>query len=443
MSGTLSDMAPSSRSRVSPTLLGVVVCGALACVPPVEAPDAGPSLPEEPGLFVDDEAPAADPDDAPAAIAPQLPEALSDEVSLHEAALVAMPDGRSPEVLLDVPAGIESVVLLASAHTGVHVILERAQGPAGDVLVDDVAPDDVTDAELAVARGFPAQFFSDNRVVPGQELAAFLLPNTPDVRLDAGRWRLRFTTWKVSRSDGALTKEAVERPLRLALLVKRKAQPSRPRGTLDLTLHLTGAAEITAENAAENEGLQASLEVVRQALGEVGLDVGRVSYVDVSEAGFRTVVLDEGCEGGDLDELMKLSAQGADGVHLFLVERFQCLMNGGVDVGQGIGGMTAGLPGPPWLRGSVRSGVAVATAPFLGDSRKLGVVLAHELGHFLGLYHTKENDLFGGPEIYDAISDTPDDDGAKQNLMYFLADESTALSDGQASVLHASPWVLP
>src|SRR5690606_12329018 len=98
----------------------------------------------------------------------------------------------------------------------------------------------------AVTRGFPAQFFSANRVVPGRELAAFLLPNTPDVRFDAGRSRLRFSSWNVRREGGALTKTPVERPLRLSLLVKRKAQPRQPRGTLNVTLHLTGAADISA-----------------------------------------------------------------------------------------------------------------------------------------------------------------------------------------------------
>ncbi len=433
--------ARATRPRAA--ILGAVLCAALACVPEPPPPDAGPMFPGEPALFVASGAPAPDEADAPPAITPSLPDAIAGEVTLHDAGLVAMPGGRSPEVLLDLPEGVESVVLLASAHRGVHVILERAEGPGGELLVTDEEPAELSDEERAVTRGFPAQFFSKNRVVAGRELAAFLLPNTPDVTFGPGRFRLRFGTWLLSREGGELTKTAVERPLRLGLLVKRKAQPRRPRGTLNVTLHLTGAAGISADSASENGDLQASLEVLREALAAIGIALAPVSYVDVSDPGFRTIVLDDGCEGGDLDELMKLSSQGRAGVHLFLIERFQCLVSGGVDVGQGIGGLTAAVPGPPWLRGSPRSGVAVATAPFEGDPDKLGLVLAHELGHFLGLYHTKENDLFGGPEIFDAISDTPDDERAEDNLMYFLADHSTALSDGQASVLRASAWVLP
>lgn len=415
---------------------------AIACVPVDDVTDAGPNLPSAPALYVEEGAPPYDTEDVPARVHPALPADLAEHVTLLEDISVAMPDGRSPEVLLELPADAESVVLLASAHMGVHVILERAVGPRGDVLVNDVT-EGVGEDEAALARGFPAQFFSANRVVPGRELAAFLVPSSPDVPFDAGSYRLRFTTWDVARVDGEVTKTPVARPLRVSALVKRKAERNRGRVSLDLTFHLTGAADITAANALENEGLQTSIGVLREALAGIAVDVRAVSYVDVMDPGFRTVVLADGCEGGDLDDLMKLSAEGGEGVHLFLVERFQCLVNGGVDVGQGIGGLTAGLPGPPWVRGSLRSGVAVATGPFGGDAQRLGVVLAHELGHFLGLYHTKENDLFGGPEVYDAISDTPEDDRASDNLMYFLAADSTWLSDGQASVVRASPWTRP
>lgn len=433
-----------SRDRALVVLPFAALLAGLACVPPVEeVPDAGPSWPDAIALQVAEGATSPDEADAPDAIAPELPAALASELTLHHAPLLAMPAGRSADVLLDLPPGVEAVVLLTSAHSGIHVILERAEGPEGDVLVADREPAGLSSDERAVARGFPAQFFSPNRVVPGREAGAFLLPNTPDVPFVPGRYRLRFSTWSVRHEGGEWRREPVTRPLRVAALVKHEPTPRRTHGSLKLTLHLTGAGDLTSENAGDDEGLQTALGVLREALGGVGITLSDVSYVDVSEPGFTTLVLGEGCEGGDLDEIMRQSAQGPEGVHVFVVERFQCLVNGGLDVGQGIGGMAAGLPGPPWVRGGPRSGLAIATAPFAGDARRLGVVLAHELGHFLGLYHTKENDLFGGPTIYDGISDTPDDERAKDNLMYFLATESTALSDGQASVVRASPWVLP
>lgn len=439
-SGTLVVMRSPLASR---SLLSLIAFGALACAPPLERVDAGPSLPDEPALVVADGASAPDEDDAPPELAPEIPDVLAGEVTLHDAPLLAMPGGRSADVFLDVPPGVASVVLLASAHMNTHVVLERATGPAGDVLVDDREPEDLDDDARAIARGFPAQFFSPNRVVPGREVGTFLLPSSPDVPFDPGRYTLRFSTWSVRREGGTTVKEPVSRPLRVLAMVKRKGPLFSSGGALKLTLHLTGAAGLTAENASDDDALQTALDVLGEALSGVGIGVEAVSYVDVDAPGFETVVLGDGCEGGDLDELMRSSLEGPDGVHVFVIERFSCLVNGGVDVGQGIGGMAAGLPGPPWLRGTPRSGVAIATAPFAADARHLGVVLAHELGHFLGLYHTKENDLFGGPAVYDPISDTPDDEGAEDNLMHFRAAESTTLSDGQAAVLRASPWLLP
>lgn len=432
------------------TLLTTLLLCVLGCTPAPDGPEGKPPWPEEPRVLVAENAPVPNEDDAPPALALELPpEATEDRdegLTLLHAPLLAMPSGRSAEVFLDLPPGIESVVLLASAHESTHVILEHAKGPEGDVLVSDREPDGLSSPELAVARGFPAQFFSDNRVVAAREVAAFLLPNTPDVPFGPGRYTLRFSTWSVRQEDGAWRKIALERPLRVAVLVKpRRNERARDGnlGRLALTLHLTGAAGLTAESAPDDEGLQLALGVVREAFGRVGIALDEISYVDVEAPGFTTLVLGDGCEGGDIDELLKARTREAAGISVFVVERFQCLTSGGLDVGQGIGGISAGLPGPPWLRGSPRSGLVLATAPFAGEIRRLGVVLAHELAHFLGLYHTKENDLFGGPAIYDRISDTPDDERAAENLMYFRALDDTTLSDGQAAVLRASPWVLP
>lgn len=69
-------------------------------------------------------------------------------------------------------------------------------------------------------------------------------------------------------------------------------------------------------------------------------------------------------------------------------------------------GVTGGLPGPVALHGSGSSGVIVSTSlldrPY--GVQQIGTVVAHELGHYLGLRHTTSLP-FGG---LDALDDTPE-----------------------------------
>ena len=120
-------------------------------------------------------------------------------------------------------------------------------------------------------------------------------------------------------------------------------------------------------------------------------------------------------------------------------------------------GIASGLPGPAGLHGTRASGV-VSTAEYFGQSFEnplvpgeivegnayTGLILAHEIGHYLGLFHTSEID----GSRHDPIADTPEcapedfplacpDLG---NLMFPLAvPGNDALTAGQAHTVRASP----
>jgi hypothetical protein len=73
----------------------------------------------------------------------------------------------------------------------------------------------------------------------------------------------------------------------------------------------------------------------------------------------------------------------------------------------GILGIAARIPGPFNRQGTIRSGTLAA---YQGDGvgTLLGETLAHEFGHFLGLYHTSQtNGNLDGIVGFDPISDTP------------------------------------
>lgn len=390
------------------------------------------------GARVSADAPLADTGDAPD-IAGLMPVGMPKSVAVIDVGLVGLAGGVSGDILVDT-VGLGAMTVLVFGHPGTSVILERVVDPEGAIVVDDVAPGDLLDEHLAFARGFPAQVFSKNRVLGSSESGSFLVPNTPAVRASDGTWTMRVSAWSVDLTASPPTRTPVDRPLHVVIVARGGDSGA---GRLDLNLHFAGT-DLDAAGAESDALVQGALAVVREAYLGVGIEIGDVRYQDAAP-GFDLVELAAGsCEPGEVEELTSSlrGSDGAPGADLFFVDGFVCFLAAGVDIGSGIGGLSAGVPGPPWVRGSRHSGVAVSTSFSDEDARPLGVVMAHELAHFLGLYHTREQTFFNAPPIFDVIEDSPDGDDADDNLMFFAASSDVSLSAGQGAVLRTSPFVI-
>lgn len=92
-----------------------------------------------------------------------------------------------------------------------------------------------------------------------------------------------------------------------------------------------------------------------------------------------------------------------DAMHILFVRRIGGTDNPKFDPA----GYSMGLPGP-YSHKRDTSGVLVATEKYAGsgglDADGLSSSLAHEMGHYLGLYHTSEPD----GATHDPLSDTPE-----------------------------------
>ncbi len=212
---------------------------------------------------------------------------------------------------------------------------------------------------------------------------------------------------------------------------------------LDLNIYLVGLEDIdlTASTAQDHEDFQSILTTVDEIFDQADLSLGEIRYMELEDAvveRYRTIYEEE--------EIYALVAQseypGSDvesalSANVFITERF---------VFPAIG-LAMGIPGPPGYHQSLLSGIAL-TGEYIGDDEEgnifTAIAIAHEIGHFLGLFHTSEvNGL-----IHDPLDDTPECRDFQppwncpgfDNLMFPMVNEgSRELTPDQSFVMHANP----
>ncbi|MBI1948846.1 MAG: hypothetical protein HYS27_24380 [Deltaproteobacteria bacterium] len=405
-----------------------LVCA--ACPPP-------PDLTPHARVRLEDGAAAPTDDPPPALAAPDAPQG----VEVFELGPLAMTDGVSPEVLIDVDEQVRSFTLLVSAQPEAHVIVDRVLSPDGALVVDPDTPTDASRQARQLSRGFVGPLLSMNRMVPKRGGGAFIVPNTPDVALVPGTWRARVRQGVVGvGADGTFEQAPLDRSVRLTVLVDTRATPSRAR--LEVALHFTGASGITAASAANDPLVQQVTSTLGDTFDAVGVDAMVAGLFDVESGdALRTLTLaPDLCEDGDLATLLRALEPTRGAVDVVFVDRMRCLVRGATTL-DGYAGLAAAIPGDVLHEGGAHGGVAVALDIVGDDAQTAAFTVAHELGHLLGLFHTME--LVSGADlpIYDVISDTPDDPSFNANLMSAAPQPSTSLSDGQAFVLAVNPWL--
>ncbi|MBA2661282.1 MAG: hypothetical protein H0U74_03255 [Bradymonadaceae bacterium] len=229
-------------------------------------------------------------------------------------------------------------------------------------------------------------------------------------------------------------------------------EESTPGTTIDLNVYLVGVHGVTAISAEENASIQRVLSQFAAIYESAAIRLGEVNFHDISgDDALRFSVIRSQTE---VMQLVALSRQPEGDLsrslsaNIFFVRQFAFSDGGGAI------GISLGLPGAAGLHGSPVSGV-VFTSEYMGTAFEerdgsvvdgddfTGVVLAHELGHYLGLFHTSEHFSQG----FDPLEDTPEcrsgfpsrcpDLG---NLMFPLASVThTNLTDDQAWVVRVNP----
>ena len=326
---------------------------------------------------------------------------------------------------LTVPTDALSFTLVMKGNVGGTSALSRLTSPTNELLFD-------LDNYLT----------SKVRILPVNDGDfGMLFPNSPRVSIQGGSYG--FT---IVNENGQGTGEVFA-------LIKKSTTGRLNNGKLDLNLWFAGLS-VNATNAAADANLQAAVDEFRRIYATSGISLGTVRYFDIppsQQSIFEVIDTTDGATS-ELRRLFELSIGSPNtSLNFFLVREIK-----GGGIGFTILGIAGGIPGIPFEQGTNTSGVAVTALDLSRDPKAVARTMAHEGGHWLGLWHTTEQN----GQMHDPLSDTPECPSTKdtsndkimssaecqgsgaENLMFWQAGPTAStLSGNQGFVLLRNPVV--
>lgn len=351
--------------------------------------------------------------------------------------VVTLVDGEPLELINGVSSAQQVVLPRGAVSIAIVVEAEDASGDDVDLVVasweDDLGTELVYRGWLGGASGPWFCLLCDQRMYADNGVFTAMAPNNQSITIEQSVHTFfvyGFTA--ASFRDDPVPWSGTARVSVYAKVLER-GEPLA--GTIDLNLWLSGAGDWTSANAAADEELQDILDDVAAVYAQVGIEIGQVTYNDIDPI-WRIIETTEGSDS-DLSRLFALSADAPlNAINLFFIDE---VMQGAGDFSILLG-IAGGIPGPVMRQGTPHSGVAIAV-----EQHRVGRFLipmaptiAHETGHYLGLFHTTEQYEDRETALHDPIDDTRDFN--PDNLMYWSA-EDTDLSREQGRVMRANLWV--
>jgi hypothetical protein len=279
-------------------------------------------------------------------------------------------DADLVEVTVDVPPGAVSFsVVNQAADKNTEVLLAGIEDPKGKLVFN------ITDPASTDYKSYHGGFLSGG--------GGMLYPNAPRLPLIPGKYKLTYG----SREKTTTKMDA---------LIKRQSGVISG-GNLPVVFWFTKNKYLNATTAQTDARFQEVVSITSQIYGAIGIKLGPFVYKDVSGPNAeKWALISDFTELGPLFENTNDSPEKA--LNFFMIDGFT--FNGGAT----ILGVSGGIPGPSAYPSLRHGGVAVALSNLGGKTGVFAETLAHEGGHFLGLWHTSERT----GTAFDPLLDTPE-----------------------------------
>lgn len=284
------------------------------------------------------------------------------------------------DVAFDVPTGAASALLHCGGFGDVALgMVAKLVDPNGVV---------VWDAGEGTSKGFRSEANDDGVTI--------LLPLTPEVPLVEGKW-----------DATVLVGPGKKKSMRCQLLTSPVETTARP--VIRLAITLVGFEDGYASEVRSAPYARQMLRQLRKdfASAGVGVEATWIDFDDPDEARWAVVDMKDD-DTSEFNGLLRRAApQDPRAIPVFFVKEIANHSRGGAT----ILGMSAGPPGTARMEGTSKGGLVVSAMDLEHTPKEVSRILAHELGHFLGLFHTTEKK----GTTADLLPDTPvcehDDDG--------------------------------
>jgi len=382
--------------------------GSPACTPP-----GTPTVLVGPALTNPQPTTACDPAHAAPVGSPVLPAAAAPGVmAVGRAVSFTVPAGTGSLSILSQGATVPvSSITVGTTVVPNSVVPSLVRNPSNVLLYDDTAQTPRDGSANPIFYGGLSPF-----------TGMMTVPNTSVSLLRAGvGGGIQQGTWQFTVNDFALECTGFSNctprtPPGTSYDVRVLLKPGLPAatGTVDLAFYFVGGAIGTASIAQASAAFNRMLQTLGTLYANAGLCLGTVTLYDVP-AWAKTkwgglVNADDDLPCGDLSQIFTLSAPGNQ-INFFFLNGFKTSTGGNLNVV----GVDGTIPGPASLGGNVSSGAAVNGSDLSAvgcggaidlancGADEVAYIVAHEGGHFMGLYHVTEQT----GDSFDPLSDTP------------------------------------
>lgn len=286
-------------------------------------------------------------------------------------------EGSEP-VSFQVPDGLASFTIVirdGATDFDQRIGITSLVAPDGTVLLDDSDPELIPINPPAIR--YPQ---ASAVLVPNSDDAA-AAPQAGEYTLTAGMWEIDFEA-----EDPFVPVEGTIESIDVTF------EPATERGGLvDLNVFTTPSMA----DEVDDDYVALMVASINSYYVGAGIEMGEVSLYDLPEEAERMA------NSESIRELCRansLPGPRHGSVNIFLVQEIAFAL-----------GFTGGSPSPPGIYGVAASGIVAEKG---GTPGRTGLLVAHELGHFLGLRHTTDFSQPDGGSLtvtgHDPLSDTPE-----------------------------------